>query len=198
MGKQIIKQPNGLYCIFSTVVDNVTDYDLTSSEIIDMFVEEEKERITSKVLSITSKLDKGEPAYFNFIIDYNQMLESISRIHGDEEMITVKKLLESEYSDNNVLEYTQEEVRKIFMDKIKSIINYWNNESCNVKDKLEGLTHSILSVIDGSTDLPKFILAPDPHPTDKDYHISKSKRFFPENKSVVSCDISGYLHEIFK
>lgn len=39
MGAFISKQPNGKYCRFSTVVDTVTDYNMTEEEYIEMCVE---------------------------------------------------------------------------------------------------------------------------------------------------------------
>lgn len=39
MGAFIAKQPNGLYCRFSTVVDCVTHYDMTEEEYIELCAE---------------------------------------------------------------------------------------------------------------------------------------------------------------
>ena len=39
MGRQIVKQPNGKFCIFSTYVDSVIAYDLTSEDVVDFYVE---------------------------------------------------------------------------------------------------------------------------------------------------------------
>ena len=39
MGAFIAKQPNGLYCRFSTVVDCVTHYDMTKEEYIELCAE---------------------------------------------------------------------------------------------------------------------------------------------------------------
>lgn len=44
MGAFIVKQPNGLYCRFSTVVDCPTDWNMTEEEYIEMCVEMAKER----------------------------------------------------------------------------------------------------------------------------------------------------------
>ena len=97
-------------------------------------------------------------------------------------------------------EYNEEEVREMFIKKVNSLIEYWHKESRtpDTKDKLEGLAHSILVVIDGNnSSLPKFVLAPDPHPSDKQYHIDNRDNFFPENHaSKINCDISGCLHEL--
>ena len=95
--------------------------------------------------------------------------------------------------------YTEEEVTKMFINKVHSIINYWHRDdrTPDVKEKLEGVAHSILCVIDGNTDLPGFILAPNPHSDDKQYYIEKGESFFPENhESKINCDISGCLHEL--
>lgn len=39
MGAFISKQPNGLYCRFSTVVDTVTDWNMTEEDYIEMRVQ---------------------------------------------------------------------------------------------------------------------------------------------------------------
>ena len=44
MGAFIAKQPNGLYCRFSTVVDCPTDWNMTAEEFIELYVEMAVER----------------------------------------------------------------------------------------------------------------------------------------------------------
>lgn len=97
-------------------------------------------------------------------------------------------------------EYSEEEVTEMVLGHIKVLIEHWEHESRakTVGEKLEGLAFSILTMIDGSTNLPRFILAPDPHPDDKEYNIDNEEDYFPENQeSNVVCDISGCLHELF-
>lgn len=43
MGAFISKQPNGKYCRFSTVVDTVTDYNMTEQDYIDLKVAEARQ-----------------------------------------------------------------------------------------------------------------------------------------------------------
>ena len=43
MGTYFAKQPNGLYCRFSSVVDSITHYNLTKEDVINYFVEKAKE-----------------------------------------------------------------------------------------------------------------------------------------------------------
>lgn len=108
----------------------------------------------------------------------------------------------SEKEKNKPREYTEDEVRIEFIKFIRFYIDYWekNDKSPSVRSNLEGLAHSILFGIDSCAlrpSLPKFILAPDPHPDDKKDDIRERKNYYPDNyKSRVKCDISGYLHEL--
>jgi hypothetical protein len=100
MGRQIIKQPNGKYCIFSSVVDNVILYDMTAEEIIEEWTKEAREDIERKVKDIVSKIDKNEKPYFQFTKNYDEMIEDIKEIHGKKEGNKIKKLIESSSNDN--------------------------------------------------------------------------------------------------
>lgn len=101
----------------------------------------------------------------------------------------------------DIREYTEEEVREHFLKSVRGLVNYWDKiETKDSKEKLESLAFSILSLLDGSqVSLPKFIVAPDPHPDDKDFLEKEGENWYPENhKSNVKCDISGVLHEHWK
>ena len=43
MGRYIARQPNGLLCRFSTVVDCVTDYNMTEEDYIELYAEQARE-----------------------------------------------------------------------------------------------------------------------------------------------------------
>lgn len=43
MGSFVCKQPNGKYCRFSTVVDTVTDYDMTEEDYVELCKEKAEE-----------------------------------------------------------------------------------------------------------------------------------------------------------
>jgi len=107
-------------------------------------------------------------------------------------------------------EFTTEEVRRQFLEQVWSNIKYWgeliNEQIANgtatertTMDRLQGLAFSILVTLDGgSIPLPSFVVAPSPHPSDKQYNIDNGSNYFPENhESNVSADISGCLHELF-
>jgi hypothetical protein len=49
----------------------------------------------------------------------------------------------------------------------------------------------------GAMALPGFIVAPNPHPSDKEYHISEGSDYYPENHELdIKGDIAGGLHEL--
>jgi len=90
---------------------------------------------------------------------------------------------------------TTDEVRNQFLDHIWNMINYWDSPGLDVKSRresLEGLAHSFMATFDGCTYLPRFILAPDPHPEDKAYHQAQEENWYPETPESET-DISGHL-----
>ena len=95
MGQQIIKQPNAKYCLFSSIVDNVTFFNMTKEEIIEEWTEKAKKDFESKVNEITDKLDKGENPYGQFTMNYEYMLKTILEVHNADEMKKVKSAIES-------------------------------------------------------------------------------------------------------
>jgi hypothetical protein len=96
--------------------------------------------------------------------------------------------------------YTEEEVRKMFLEHVWTLVQFWENESRqpDVRAKLGGLAFSILATLDGSSiGIPAFIVAPHPHPSDKAFHSDEGRNYFPENHKAKVQDIAGSLHEEF-
>jgi len=77
MGRRIIKQPNGKYCVFSSIVDNIIHYDMSQEEIINEYVQEEREKNTEKVKQAILRINLKD----NYD-DYQDMLSTIKDIHG--------------------------------------------------------------------------------------------------------------------
>ena len=94
MARQIIKQPNGKYCLFSSVIDNVIIYDATKEEIIDFLIEEQKDEITMNVNRQIEKLEKGSLPYSPFRLSYEDMKEKIKDINGVEVLQELEKYCE--------------------------------------------------------------------------------------------------------
>lgn len=78
MTHQIIKQPDGLYAIFSSVVDDFIWTDCTPEDIIDIQVKEAEKTIREGVLDTVAALEKGKKPYLQFTITYKEA-ERISK-----------------------------------------------------------------------------------------------------------------------
>ena len=103
-------------------------------------------------------------------------------------------------------EYTRDECRKLLIEHIWMMIGYWNtvkpleNEPPILqRDRLSGLAHSLLTMIDGnSMGMPGFLLAPAPHDEDKAFNETRGENWWPglDYHTGDLCDIAGGLHEI--
>lgn len=92
-------------------------------------------------------------------------------------------------------ELTESEVKELFLDHILDMAEYWHQQHGADREQLLNMAFSILVAIDGAGALPKFILAPDPHPEDREFRNSQDDDWYPENHdSDVACDITGELH----
>lgn len=94
---------------------------------------------------------------------------------------------------------TTDECREAFLQHIAATVQTWANDprTPSVQGKLDGLAFSILAALDGSSaGLPAFIVAPQPHPDDKEFNRSEGMNWWPENhESKVKADLAGSLHE---
>jgi hypothetical protein len=88
MANGILKQPNGKYCIFSSIVDNITHYNMSEQDIVEEYVKDYRERISLEVNQTIKKLEAS-----NDIKDFEETMEFIKEVHGKKEMIKVRKLL---------------------------------------------------------------------------------------------------------
>ena len=100
----------------------------------------------------------------------------------------------SNTDDKTPREYTAEETRDMLIKKIHALVNYWDKETrvTDTREKLSGLAFSILSTLDGGQmGLPGFVVSPNPHPTDKQYHQDQGENWFPDGVDL------GVLHEFY-
>ena len=90
MAHQIVKQPNGLYAIWSTVVDSIVLIDATPDEIIGDWTASERERIMVSVHKTVSALKNGEKPYYQFTKSFEDCIRVIRYQHADDaEMLKV-------------------------------------------------------------------------------------------------------------
>ena len=89
MGNQIIRQPDGFYAVFSSIVDGFTALNCTRQEIINSRIEEERERIRQEVNATCDKIDNGEPAYFQFGLSWDEAVEINNEKDENEKVVSV-------------------------------------------------------------------------------------------------------------
>ena len=65
MSHEIIRQPNGLFAVWSTIVDDFVMVDATPEDIIVDELEDAKERISKEITDIVNVLNSGKP-YMHF------------------------------------------------------------------------------------------------------------------------------------
>ena len=93
-------------------------------------------------------------------------------------------------------EYTTDEVRERFLHYVRSIVDYWEHVPNPYGTRTSGVAFCILSMLDGGTaGLPGFVVAPSPHPDDKQCRIDNEENWYPEAPQV-QCNIAGDLHEL--
>lgn len=87
MGHRIVKQPNGLYAIWSTVVDNFVMYNVTAEDIIREEQVEMHEQIAKRVRDTIARLESGAAGDTAF----EECIETATVIHGanDETLLKV-------------------------------------------------------------------------------------------------------------
>lgn len=79
---QIIKQPNGKFCIWSSVVDDLVLINATREDIIEDRIASVREQITKDVDTIINKLNNGINPYFQFTITFEEAIEYIKKYKG--------------------------------------------------------------------------------------------------------------------
>lgn len=84
MPKQIVKQPNGLYALWSTVVDDFVCVDATAEEIVAEFVEESTRQIQANVSRVIASLETGGKPYHQFTRSFDECVAEIKERHGED------------------------------------------------------------------------------------------------------------------
>lgn len=85
MGQQIIRQPNGLYAIWSSVVDHFILYDCTPEGIIEERCKEECARIEKGVRETVAQLEAGEKPYYQFTKTWEEAIAWAEEVHGSDD-----------------------------------------------------------------------------------------------------------------
>ena len=84
MGTQIVKQPNGKYALWSSVVDDFTLLDADASDIIDSLVDDFRTRTVANVNRVIAELERGGNPYLQFTKSFDECLAIIKELHGND------------------------------------------------------------------------------------------------------------------
>lgn len=87
--------------------------------------------------------------------------------------------------------YTEDEVRKHFLDQLKALADYWAITGQDPQDACEGLVFSILALLDGVALMPAFEVRLSPHPDDKQFHQDQGENWYEPGTEVTD----GSLHD---
>ncbi len=100
MGRGIYKQPNGRYAVFSSIVDHFIFYDATEQELIDFFLQEEKEEIERRIHKTVSELDEDEEKSAKA---WKEKVTFIKRLHGrnDSSLLEILEAINQSGSSDN-------------------------------------------------------------------------------------------------
>lgn len=85
MGRQIIKQPDGKFAIFSSMTDTIIVYDASAAEVIVWFAEEAAQRTRDEVERLIGHVDSGRPqeAYGQFVMTWDEALAEDREHEGE-------------------------------------------------------------------------------------------------------------------
>lgn len=102
--------------------------------------------------------------------------------------------------------WTADEVRDMLIEKFRELADYWAETDLTRKEfelntpeeiaayRCHGVAFSILSTLDGCSDLPGFDLIPTPHPSDKAYHMASGENYF-DPKMRLSTTLHEFYHK---
>lgn len=93
--------------------------------------------------------------------------------------------------------YTEQEMRDMFVDQLRALVEYWTNlvkkGESTYENAIEGVVFSTLTIFDGGTSFPACKVIPIPHPTDKQFHIKEGENYFPKNVDIIDGETHSYF-----
>lgn len=97
-------------------------------------------------------------------------------------------LIDNELTIPEPRPYSEVEMRRLFLTHLSHLCHYWDAVKTHTTlEKLRGLTHSVLALLDGSSAaMPGWDLIPHPHEDDFEYRSSLGENYFPDNVNI--CD----------
>ena len=85
MGRQVIQQPNGLWCEYSSISDSFVAWDVTKEQLIEYAMEEVAAKVRKQYEGVFATIESGHPAYYQFTMTYEEALENHNRVNKGNE-----------------------------------------------------------------------------------------------------------------
>ena len=86
MGYQIVRQPNGKYALWNSVIDNFTFVNASPEEIVREKVRVYEEELIKEVNELVVRLEKGEKPLHQLTMTFEKAIEMIKKVHGQKEV----------------------------------------------------------------------------------------------------------------
>jgi hypothetical protein len=89
VGHQIIKQPDGLLAVFSSVTDSFILADCNPAELLDYYAQRAAQQARKDTQRVLDAVEAGEPrkVYHQFAMTYDEAVKLHRRHGGEEDMI---------------------------------------------------------------------------------------------------------------
>lgn len=86
MGNQIIKQPDGKLCVWSTVVDDIIITDASPEDLLDYYAEKAADEARQQTQRCLDAVLAGDPTkvYYQWAMSYEEALERRREAHRHE------------------------------------------------------------------------------------------------------------------
>lgn len=79
MGQQIIRQPDGRYAVWSTIVEDFLLRDATQAQLVEWFIEDRRVEVVREVGRVVTALEKGEKPYYQFTMTWAEAVRDSKR-----------------------------------------------------------------------------------------------------------------------
>ena len=83
MGNQIIKQPNGKYCLWTTYSSDFVLIDVTPEEIMDYEIEVSSKEIKAHIGRIIKSLEQSEKPYYQFTKSFEEVVKITKNLYSN-------------------------------------------------------------------------------------------------------------------
>lgn len=91
MGRQVIKQPDDKYAVWSSMVDNFILINCQEQDIVNFYCEEYRRDLIPVIRDQIKAIDRNEKPHFQFTMTWDEALDTIRDTHGSASVEELKK-----------------------------------------------------------------------------------------------------------